>query len=196
MDESIMNIIERYIILLLGVIERPIPSILHIEKELFILSKTHPLVQQFFNFEKHYKGPYSQVLKEVIEEPAVYEDAYVYSDEGISLSLSGKKIFNNVLKENKNEGRFIELINALKLIRNLYDKLSEDEMMFLIYVTYSEYTKLSNVSDRLLKDKNKRRQLSENLLKKGLITEERYKELIAWRVKKAYCLIVAFIYAF
>jgi hypothetical protein len=45
-------------------------------------------------------------------------------------------------------------------------------------VTYPEYVELSSIYDRLVKDKEKRMQLSESLLKKGLITADRYKELI------------------
>jgi hypothetical protein len=47
-----------------------------------------------------------------------------------------------------------------------------------VYITYPDYTEFSNVSDRLIKDPKKRAQLSESLLRKGVITEERYKELI------------------
>ena len=96
MNEDIINIIEKYIILLLGVVDRPVPSIWHVEKELFILSKSNPKIQQFFEFEKHYNGPYSQVLKEVVEEPLYYEGAFALNENGLYLTTSGKRIFEHV----------------------------------------------------------------------------------------------------
>jgi hypothetical protein len=169
---------ERYVILLLGVVDRPVPSIWHVEKELFILSQSNPIVQGVFNFEKHYNGPYSQVLKEVVEEPISFENAYKFDERGYYLTDTGKRIFKQIVKEYKNDERFVQLINALKMIRNLYDKLSNDELLFLIYITYPAYIKYSNISDKLLRDKNKRKQLASDLLRKGLITEIRYNELL------------------
>ena len=183
MNEDIINIIEKYIILLLGVVDRPVPSIWHVEKELFILSKSNPKIQQFFEFEKHYNGPYSQVLKEVVEEPLYYEGAFALNENGLYLTTSGKRIFKHLIEENKSDKKFVELINALKLIRDLYDKLSVEELLFLIYVTYPEYTKFSNISDKLLKNKEKRKQLSKSLLRKGIVTEKRYKELVTKNFK-------------
>lgn len=40
-----------YIILLLGVDNKPVPSMLHLQMELFILSKVNPKLQALFNFE-------------------------------------------------------------------------------------------------------------------------------------------------
>jgi hypothetical protein len=74
--------------------------------------------------------------------------------------------------------KFIRLLHSFKLIRDIYDKLTKEELLFLIYVTYPEYVELSSIYDRLVKDKEKRMQLSESLLKKGLITADRYRELI------------------
>ena len=41
------EIIERYLILLLGSIDRPIPSSEHLQKELFVLSKSNPKIADF-----------------------------------------------------------------------------------------------------------------------------------------------------
>jgi len=178
MNEDNINVVERYIILLLGVVDRPIPSIWHLEKELFILSKSNPIVQKFLEFERHYHGPYSQVLKEVVEEPIHFENAFILDKDGIHLTSYGKKIFNKLVEENRENKKFMEFLHALKLIRNLYDKLSVEELLFLIYITYPEFTKLSSISDRLLKNKVKRHQILRSLLRKGIITEKRYKELV------------------
>lgn len=171
--------IERYVVLLLGVIDRPVPSMWHLEKEIFMLSRASPKVQEFFNFEKHYNGPYSPILQEVVTEPLLYKDAYEYDENGkVSLTSHGKTIFRQIKHENKDNEKFDALITLLELIRQLYDKLSRDELLFLIYRTYPEYIDFSNVYDKLVLDMRTRIRLAESLLHKGLVTEERYKELI------------------
>ena len=169
------EIIERYMILLLGIVNRPIPSITHFQKEMFIFTKVNPKFQEIFEFEKYHYGPYSQALAEITEEPLYYENAWYRNKEGkICLTSEGKKIFNKILEEKSNDKDFSETIASLKLIRNLYDKLSNEELLFLIYATYPEFTKFSSVSNKII---NKKPKILKNLLKKGLITKKRYEEL-------------------
>ncbi len=164
-------------VLLLGVVGAPVPTEWHMQKELFILSKFNPKIQQFFNFEKHLQGPYSQSLYEEIREPVVNKDLYTFDPSGaIHLTLEGKRKFNEWETEFKSNKKFMQLLNAMKLARNIYDKLSKDELLFLIYLTYPQYIKFSNIYNRLVKEKGT--QLAKSIYKKGLITEERYVELI------------------
>lgn len=166
--------VERYIILFLGVIDKPIPSITHFEKEIFILSNFKEMVKEFFLFQKHYYGPFSQELKDSIEEPSYFSNAWTKHSGRIEMTELGKKIFRNILKENKGNERFNELIESIKMIRKIYEKLTVDELLFLIYVTYPDYKTKSEVFDKLY---FKRDEISLSLLKKGLITQSRYEEL-------------------
>ena len=68
-------------------------------------------------------------------------------------------------------------LSSLKLIRDLYDELENEELLFLIYETYPEYTEYSRISDELLKNKSKRVKITRSLLSKGIITEKRFEEL-------------------
>lgn len=169
---------ERYIVLLLGVESNPVPSPWHVQKELFILSKVNPKLQELFSFEKHYEGPYSQLLDELVKEPLIYENAYVYGPNGINLTSTGRRIYLSLRAKYKYDAKFLELLNALKLIRKLYDRLSKEQLLFLIYITHPEYVELSHIYDDLVRNTRKRRQLAESLLENGLVTEKRYKQLI------------------
>jgi hypothetical protein len=169
---------EKYIILLLGASSKPIPSMWHIQKELFILTKFNPKVQSLFNFEKHYQGPYSQSLQALIEEPAHHEDAYTYDQRGYRLTEFGKVIYEGIISEYKTNEKFTELLNALRMIREMYDPLSKDELLFLVYVTYPEFAEASQEYDRLVNDKHNRLRLARGLFARGVVTEERYQELI------------------
>ncbi len=174
-----LKIVENYIILLLGIVDRPVPSILHLEKEMFILSRTNPVVANFVPFIKHYKGPYSDVLKELIDSPLYYKDAYKVVNGRILLTPEGKKLFEEIVKANEKNERFRQLLGTLKMIRELYDRLSDEELLLLVYITYPDFREKSNVSDRLLAPE-KREEIARKLLKKGLITEKRYREIVEY----------------
>ena len=172
-----LKIMENYIILLLGIVDRPIPSILHLEKEMFILSRANPNVANFIPFIKHYKGPYSDVLNDLVKNPLYYTNAYKIVNGRIQLTSKGRKIFEELVKANEKNERFQQLLATLKMIRELYDRLSDEELLLLVYITYPEFKERSDISDRLLSPK-KREEIARKLLKKGLITEKRYREIV------------------
>jgi len=177
MDE--VEVIEKYIILLLGVkYKEPIPSSIHLQKELFVLSQANEKVGNVLKFMKHYFGPYSAELKDVSENPIYFDDAFIKeSNNKIYLTSKGKEIFNEIINEMGESEKFKEFLSLLKMVRELYDKLTTDELLLLIYITYDDYTLKSSRSKELLKT-NKRNKIAKNLLRKGVITEKKYKELV------------------
>lgn len=169
---------ERYIALLLGVKDKPIPSMWHLQKEMFIASRAVPKINEIFDFKKHYQGPYSQTLQEVTEDPMHLDNVYeIRRDGAVSMTLSGKKYFNKIVEQYKDNERFASLLHALKLTRSVYDKLEREELLFLIYMTYPDYADASNIYDELIGNRKNRDRLSRSLFSKGLVTEERYSEL-------------------
>lgn len=170
--------IERYIIVLLGVLDRPIPSELHLQKELFVLSKAVEKINNYIPYMKHHEGPYSIDLHDVSAEPIYHPNAYRRDyKRGFILNPEGKQIFKKIINSNSENPEFIELLAMSKMVRELYDKLSRDEILLLIYITYPEYTEFSTVSDRIL-EPYKKKQLAKGLVKKGVITEERFREIV------------------
>ena len=65
-------------------------------------------------------------------------------------------------------------MQSIEFIRSVYDHLTDDEFMFLVYMTY-DYTEKSDRFDALLK---KKKQLADSLLRKKIITNHRYLELL------------------
>lgn len=181
MSNNMLRIVEEYIVFLLGIEDKSCPTIWHLQKEIFILTNMNPKAKPLFNFVKHYEGPYSQMLQDSLKEPMYYEEAFETKQNGeICLTDQGRKIFADIKNKYAHDDRFSLLLHNLKLIRGIYDKLSKEELLFLIYITYPDYIQFSNAYDRLVRDEEKRKQLSRSLLKKGLITAERYEELIAF----------------
>lgn len=170
---------EQFIILLLGVNDRPVPTIRHVHKEIFILSQIQPKIQDLFQFEQHYEGPYSPLLQESVREPLHYDNAYqIISGDTLILLPKGRIIFNELKQQSETVRNFNQLLESLKLIRTIYDKLSREELLFLIYITYPEFIEFSNVYYDLVKNERKRHNIISNLQKKGLITKAKFEELI------------------
>ena len=171
------ELVERYLILLLGVAKNPIPSDIHLQKEIFILSNFKKVLAEEFNFQKHYFGPYSQVVEEAVKNPAHFSNAFEFDGKRVFLSENGKKEFGEMVSEFDRERDFEITLSSLKLIRNIYDRLTKEELLFLVYETYPEYTEFSSISDKLIKDERVRNKLLNSIFSKGLITPERYAEL-------------------
>jgi uncharacterized protein YwgA len=170
--------IEWYIIVLLGVFDRPIPTALHLQKEIFVLSKAVPKISEYVVYEKHHEGPYSEDLSDVANDPVYHPSSYRRElNVGYVITQEGKQVYKKILEANKDRQDFIELLAMAKMVRDIYDVLSRDELLLLIYSTYPEYTEYSSVSSRIL-EPQKKRQLASSLLKKGIITEERYQEIV------------------
>ena len=175
-----VKVVEEYIVSLLGVADKPLPSVWHLQKEFFILTKMNPNIQKLLNFASHYEGPYSEVLQESYREPMCYEDAFVTNkNDEIILTEQGKKTFDEIKNKFANNPKFTQFLQSLKLLREIYDKLSKEELLFLMYLTYPSFIEYSNVYERLVKNEQRRKRICDSLLKKGVITLDRYEELIS-----------------
>lgn len=177
-DDIEDKILENYIILLLGVQNKPIPSLWHLQKEMFMLSKANPMIEKYFDFKQHYNGPYNQRLAEITQNPLCYDNAWEVKDTRINLTDNGKQIFETLKQENQSIKKFSELLKTIKLIRIMYDKLDKHELLFLIYQTYPTYQDKSSIYEKLVVDDIRRKELANSLLIKGIVTEQRYQELL------------------
>jgi len=173
-----VKVVEEYIISLLGVADKPLPSEWHLQKEFFILTKMNPNVQNLLNFVSHYEGPYSQILQESYHEPMCYDDAIETNKKGIFLTEQGRRAFTDIKDKYGNNPKFVQFLQSLKLLRDIYDKLSKEELLFLMYLTYPKFIEYSNIYERLVKNEARRKRICTSLLKKGVITLDRYKELM------------------
>ena len=176
-----IRVAEEMVLLLLGINKSPLNGEIHLQKEIFLLTKANPKLQQLFNFKKHIFGPYSQLLADIVEEPMYHDGSFMFVNKKIKLSLKGQKEFKLFENENKSDKKFLELQHVLFLIRSIYDKLNVNEFLFLVYSTYSDYLEKSAISGVLFEEHMKKK-LSLSLFSKGIITELRYKELMEVRL--------------
>jgi hypothetical protein len=161
-------------------------SVLHIQKEAFLLQEFDNDFKELLNFIPHYKGPFSRGIHETIVEPMFLINCWEYIKPNANDNLSGgylkltDKGKNEYLRieekiKEKKEDKFLHLLTATQILTQLYNKLNFKELLLLIYDTYSEFTKKSIVYYEIFSDKKK---LSKNLFKKELISKERYMKLI------------------
>lgn len=176
--------LEFLVLLLLGASDKRI-SLLHLEKEVFLLWNFHPDIKEFLTFISHYRGPYSKEIEEIIKNPFYLADCWKYippsrtdniSGGFVELTSQGREKYQQVYAESMKNQKMVPLLAAFKMVREMYDKLSLEELLLLIYDTYPEYRKKSNVYETIHKS---RQSIAEKLKKKGFIDEERYQTLIA-----------------
>lgn len=168
--ETEEEIRKKIISVLLGSANKPINSKINFQKELFLVTQSFPKFGPLFNFMPHKFGPYSNSAEFTIEN---YPEFFDSGRPGVKLTPAGESYYQSVLEQMQPENR-TSLEKIIKNIRSLYDDLSDNEFMFLIYKTYG-YTEKSDVFNKLME---KRKRLATGLLHKGIITHQRYEELI------------------
>ena len=176
--------LEHLILLLLGARDQKI-SILHLEKEAFFLWNFHPDIKKFMRFISHYRGPYSEEIQQAVRNPFNLINCWTYipparhdtlSGGYVELTPHGKREYQRLYAASSANSQMEPILAAMTMVRELYDKLSLEELLLLIYDTYPEYQKKSDVFEAIQKSKKR---LAENLVKKGYIDEDRYEDLMA-----------------
>jgi hypothetical protein len=183
-EDTRSRALEHLILLLLGAEDQKI-SILHLEKEAFFIWNFHPDIKKFMRFISHYRGPYSEEIEQIIRNPFYLINYWTYIPPArydiltggyVELTPQGKSEYKRLYAASSANPQMGPILAAMKMVRELYDKLSPEELLLLIYDTYPEYQKKSNVFDGIQKSKKK---LADNLVKKGYIDAERYEDLMA-----------------
>lgn len=175
--------LESLILLIIGASSRPI-SLLHLQKETFLLWNYHPYMKDFLHFIKHYRGPFSSEVEKVVLYPFYLDGCWSYEPPSrndklsggfIKLTPKGVKKYQELFQKARMNENLIILLTGIQAVRELYDKLSLEELLLLIYDTYPEYKLRSNVSKAIFQ---KKKSLAQEIYKKGFIDKERMESLI------------------
>ena len=157
--------LENLILLVLGAKDSKI-SMLHLEKEVFILWNFDPSIKVYLHFIEHYRGPYAPEIPETIKDPVYYYNDWVYlppknkdylSGGYAKLTDNGRKNYKKILSKIKhnNNPDLMHLLTAIQMVRQLYDKLSFKELLLLIYDAYPRYIKASQEFNKINRERNK-----------------------------------------
>jgi len=175
--------IENLILLLLGTSKEGRLSVLHIEKELFLLQEAaSDFLTDLYYFIDHYRGPYSKEIYDAIITPMFLESCWRYesSHDNLSggfaqLNVDGKKEFQRITKKiySEENEKVIQLLAAMDILHDLYDGLTPRELLYIVYTSkeYKRYIKKSIVYDQVVNDRTR-----ESLKKKMLIDKSATKK--------------------
>ncbi|ETA68460.1 hypothetical protein MettiDRAFT_1931 [Methanolobus tindarius DSM 2278] len=178
--------LESLILLIIGADKSPI-SLLHLQKETFLLWNFHPYMKEFIHFVGHYRGPFSSEVEKTVLYPRYLEDCWSYipprakpsrdilSGGYVQITQKGQNKYDEIYSRAVKLDNLRVLLSGIKAVRELYDKLNEEELLLLIYDTYPEYKLKSNVSNMIFDKKN---MLAKQIYEKGFIDKERMENLI------------------
>jgi hypothetical protein len=91
------------------------------------------------------------------------------------LTEKGREEYNILVRDVIKDPQLSPLLSAINMVRDLYDEFSPEELLLLVYDTYPEYKEYSDVSYII---ENRKETLAKSMLKRGLIDDERFNELI------------------
>lgn len=173
--------LESLVLLIIGASRSPI-SLLHLQKETFLLWNFHPYMKEFLHFVKHYRGPFSSEIEKAVLYPRYLEKCWSYTPPRDMLSGGYVKItsqgitkYRDMYQKAQKNPNLRVLLSGIRAVRELYDKLNEEELLLLIYDTYPEYKLRSSVSNSVF---NRRKFLAKEIYEKGFIDNERMESLI------------------
>ena len=170
-DEAKQRALEYLILLILGASKKPL-SLLHLQKEVFLLWNFHPFVKELVSFVKHYKGPYSREVNETVLNPMFLKGYWRYIPPKrsdicggyVELTELGWKEYERVKRNMEKNPKLVHLLAGIKMVRELYDSLSPEELLLLIYDTYPEYTQKSILYKSIF---SKKKRLASNIYRCG-----------------------------
>lgn len=129
------------------------------QKELFLIAKNIPQLEEETDFEEDFLGPYSEIADSELEQLKIEN---IVEPKKLKLTTFGKKI-SNVLSS-KSSKNLLQLISDIKSFAN---NLSNDELLGFIYFSYPTFTTESLEFDRIKKN---RLPISISLFEKGKIS--------------------------
>ena len=154
---------EYLILLILGTSLSKSHTMLQLQKEFFYLWRSSLKIKPLVRFIAHYKGPYSESVKDSIMNPVYLSDMWYYTPPKFKDNLTGGNISLNedgiikcneyisLIKE-KNNNELIQLIAGIRLIHDLYDDLSPHELLYMVYINPNnkEYIKMSEIYNQVI----------------------------------------------
>ncbi len=179
-----LECVTQYVTLLLGIDDDPVPSMIHLNSELFILTESFPTLKNTIKFSSSSNGPRCQSIYDSVAYKSGFNGWIIVDNNAtISLTAEGKSAFN-IYKQQLREANpsyLDELVSALELVRIFYDDFTRDELFLLLSDYHKEYFTSQTVDKEYVSNKEK---ISLQLLERDLITESRYQELVGHPVER------------
>jgi uncharacterized protein YwgA len=175
--EEEFTLLEKTILALLYLKEKsPIFGKLRLQKMIFLISQDFEKLRDELDFEPHRYGMYDQTIDDMIG--GLELDGFVTIDENnnkIALTQKGIEKAGEILKEFSEKE-----IETIEEVKELFEDLTEDEILALLYFKFPEFAKYSEKLNEITK---RRRELAISLYKKGKVSLEAASEIASMNVK-------------
>jgi uncharacterized protein YwgA len=176
--EEEFTLLEKTILVLLYLKEKsPIFGKLRLQKMIFLISQDFEKLRDELDFEPHRYGMYDQTIDDMVE--GLELDGFVTVDENnnkITLTQKGIEKAKEILKEFSEKE-----IETIEEVKELFEDLTEDEILALLYFKFPEFAKYS---EKLGEITRKRKELAISLYKKGKVSLEAASEIAGMNVKE------------
>lgn len=182
-QEKLMLAQEQLMLLVLGAVPDKQLSLLHLQKEVFLLWQFHTSIPEFINFVAYQRGPYAEEINNSIREPYFYTDAWEYikpvsskdlTGGYVKLTESGKRKYQELYDDMIKKDKMRPLLAGILIVRTINDDLTPEELLLLIYDAYPDFRTESEVAKEIYE---KRSKIIDRLLQRGIIPDEKAEEL-------------------
>lgn len=164
-----LSIVKRSLLLLLTAkSNEPINGKLWYQKELFLLSKNNPELEEEAGFESYFWGPHSELAESEMEE-LVQLGVVKQVGNRYELTPIGLDIADTVLKNTSKSEK--ELVEEVK---DFLNSLSKDELLLFIYSSYPETIEDAVEFEQLIP---KRKEIAISMYRQGKISVGKASEI-------------------
>jgi len=133
------------ILLLSSNLFEPLRGKLWYQKELFLIAKNIPQLEEEIDFEEDFLGPYSEIADSELEQLKIEN---IVEKGKLRLNAYGREIAK--LLASKASEKLLQLISDIK---SLLNNLTNDELLGFIYFSYPEFTTESLEFERIKKNR-------------------------------------------
>ncbi len=176
MENKLNSVQENILALLFSNNLEPIKGKTWFQKEMFLISKNFPLLEEELDFEPYLFGPDSEIAEDELNELKKC-NLVKNEDKKILLTDKGKRIARKIYSQDKKRA---ELIDRLKDFAN---GLEMNELLAFVYFSYPEMTEESTVFEEIKKN---RISLALKLLKKEKVSLEKAAQIAGLPLERFY----------
>jgi uncharacterized protein YwgA len=164
-----LNNAEKMLLMLLAAqSQRAVPGNLWTQKEMFLLAREFPSLEEYLEFEPHLQGPFSETVNNLLEN-LEYMGLAERTRTGIQLTGTGEELAQSIL-----DGTDEDIIREIEETKESLNDLSKSELLAYVYHKFPKMTTNSVEKADLEED---RQEIAVRLYQRGKIDIETAAEI-------------------
>jgi len=153
------SILQNVILALLAIDNKPIHGKTKLQKMIFLLSQIIPELKEEVSYEAYDYGMYDSAVEDALD--LLESENLIVVSESNEIRLMDKNSGEEALKS-------LEIYkDKIREIKEMYNDLTEDEMLAIVYTLFPEYAKYSEKRDNI---ERRRKSIAIRLYQKGKVS--------------------------